>query len=53
MSKREQALEVALGAILGSIDFRKGCCGLTEMVGATLDVRVLELADAALAMERD
>lgn len=42
----------ALRLILDQVDYTKGACGLTEMVGACLDKQVIETCHQALAVDR-
>jgi hypothetical protein len=41
----------ALLLVLDQVDYTKGACGLTEMVGACLDARIIREARAALAAD--
>lgn len=42
----------ALLLVLDQVDYTKGACGLTEMVGACLDAKVIDKARAALAADQ-
>lgn len=48
LKERIVELETALGAVMGDIDFTKGACQLTDMVGACLSKEALALAHKAL-----
>lgn len=52
MTKEEQ-LRAALLTVLDQVDYTKGACSLTEMVGACLPVEVIKLARAALERKGD
>ena len=42
----------ALRLVLDQVDYTAGACSVTEMVGACLPVKVIEIARAALAAEK-
>jgi hypothetical protein len=41
----------ALRLLLDQVDYTKGACGPTEMVGAVLDKSIIEICHRALANE--
>lgn len=41
-------LRAALQVVLDQVDYTRGACSLTEMVGACLDASVIDMARAAL-----
>ncbi len=45
---REEKLEAALRTVLDQVDYTRGACGPTEMVGAVLPIEVIRLAHEAL-----
>lgn len=53
MADRNEAIEAALNVILDSVDYTRGACSLTEMVGAVLPMEVIELARTALALPKE
>jgi hypothetical protein len=44
-------LRGTIGALLDSVDYTSGACGMTEMVGAVLPKELITMARAALAGE--
>jgi hypothetical protein len=45
---KEEAIKAALETILDAVDYTKGACSVTEMVGAVLPTVLIERARAAL-----
>jgi hypothetical protein len=41
-------LRTALALLLDQVNYTKGACSLTEMVGGCLDVKIIERAEDAL-----
>lgn len=44
MTENEKKLVAMLNTLLDQVDYTKGACGVSEMVGACLDVRVIDNA---------
>lgn len=54
LSDKENAenLRIALGVLLGDMDWTAGACGLTEMVSAVVKPQTLDRAHAAMKGEK-
>jgi hypothetical protein len=53
LRRDRDALRVALRLVLDQVDYTNGACGATNMVGACLPTKVIDIARAALATTKD
>ena len=45
-------LQIAIKLLLDNVDYTNSACSVTEMVGAVLDIAIIEKAHAAIAAAR-
>lgn len=53
MTENEKTLIAALETVLDQIDYVKGYCAVTEMVGAVLPKEVIAVARTAIAKAKE